>query len=414
MSLYVIEDDANPKTKITKVSLAIVNETNEIIHKITEFKCEMQSNLGEREFFRTDNKNSNHYLHTNGTFTIIADLELLTNQKMSNVPTQHQSKTIIENCDDNQITLKIPFERGSWINFNYLTSDNISTTFGNYHLQWKLFLDKKGIIIKPYVQAEYDRFKVWIRYEITVKDINGQPMFITEDNRQLLAGVTALSCVEGQRISQINIIDTCTIKCIIKPLNFYISLYQSIQECMTANTLELSDNSITKDFMKLFKSKENSDVTLMCAAEHFSVHKLVLSTRSSVFNQLFQLEQKKTIFNITNVDGKTLKNLLQYIYTDYAPDIKEIGEELFRAAKYYQLPGLIEICEYQLAEQLCLKSVARVLVLADTHKSGYLKKAAFNFIETNGSELIDTESFKKLLISKPELSYEILQNIMKK
>ena len=58
-------------------------------------------------------------------------------------------------------------------------------------------------------------------------------------------------------------------------------------------TLNQSLEALAEDFKKSFLSKEMSDVQIKCGDQTFDAHQLILSTRSPVFQGMFQAEMKE-------------------------------------------------------------------------------------------------------------------------
>ena len=95
---------------------------------------------------------------------------------------------------------------------------------------------------------------------------------------------------------------------------------------------------------------------------HLFAHKAILAARSPVFEKMFEHDLKEKATNsvdVVDIDPEVFKELLTYIYTEKAPNIKTLASPLLRAAEKYQLERLKALCEQrlsydlQLSEQLC-------------------------------------------------------------
>ncbi len=115
--------------------------------------------------------------------------------------------------------------------------------------------------------------------------------------------------------------------------------------------------------------------------------KFMLMARSPVFKTMFEADMKEaeanevTILDITPAVGK---EMITYIYTDKAPNIRGMVEELWFAAEKYQLPGLKALCENEIVKQLYIHNAAHFLLFAGSYcGDGKLKEYVLSFITTD-------------------------------
>ena len=81
---------------------------------------------------------------------------------------------------------------------------------------------------------------------------------------------------------------------------------------------ETWSNLFIEDMTKLLEDPETSDFTLKCGSKNFKVHKAILGARSNVFRTMFLSGMKEAVEGeavITDVDEKTLEEILHYLYT---------------------------------------------------------------------------------------------------
>lgn len=94
--------------------------------------------------------------------------------------------------------------------------------------------------------------------------------------------------------------------------------------------------------MALYRSQFNTDVTLVVQSKEFKVHRLILSTRSKYFNDLFMTFPSRSRIEVNETfDLDTFDRLLEFIYggkieINRATDIKELVK-LERTAKRLDL-----------------------------------------------------------------------------
>ena len=160
----------------------------------------------------------------------------------------------------------------------------------------------------------------------------------------------------------------------------------------------------------LLEEKIFWDTKVQVGESVFKVHKVILASASDVFKKMFEneMQEKKTgVVNICDVDPKVMSDLLSYIYTGSAPNMKSHTKELLVAADKYGMDNLVFICMKQLESDLLPETIADIVFVADRIALGKpLKDACINFIREHSSVLL-SESWKLLEIKSPELAVEI-------
>lgn len=109
----------------------------------------------------------------------------------------------------------------------------------------------------------------------------------------------------------------------------------------------------------------------------FKVHKSVLAVRSTVFEAIFTNEQgsaAKANSNIVikDIDSKTMKQFLRFVYYLPIENLNEMAHELIYAAEKYQIKELKEVCVESVIKSLnkdnVLRSVSIAEQISDTEK----------------------------------------------
>ncbi len=80
------------------------------------------------------------------------------------------------------------------------------------------------------------------------------------------------------------------------------------------------------------------------------------------------------------MDQEVVTEMLRFIYTDKAPNLQKMSDELLAAADKYALERLKVLCEESLCASLTVDNVSDVLALADLHSADQLKMHAIDFI----------------------------------
>ncbi|XP_047050815.1 BTB/POZ and MATH domain-containing protein 1-like [Lolium rigidum] len=185
-------------------------------------------------------------------------------------------------------------------------------------------------------------------------------------------------------------------------------------------------------FGELMQSGAGADVTFLVAGESFMAHnKAVLAARSPVFMAEFfgqMVEKGSEHVQIKDMEASVFKALLQFIYTDTAPDFDQqqkeeaavMAQPLLAAADRYGMDRLKLICGDKLAGGIDVGTAVATLALAEQHGCEQLKDRCIEFI-VNTPEGLDavlaTEGYKHLEASCPSVLTDLLvrgRNMLKR
>ena len=126
---------------------------------------------------------------------------------------------------------------------------------------------------------------------------------------------------------------------------------------------------VRESFVELFNSKEMSDVQIKCGDQTFDAHQLILSTRSPVFQGMFQAEMKEKKcghVDIEDLKPEVVSEMLKFIYSWKCEGINDIKTsdqdiiDLIEAAEKYQLGFLKHLCEDALCTRIKVESSLKV------------------------------------------------------
>lgn len=170
--------------------------------------------------------------------------------------------------------------------------------------------------------------------------------------------------------------------------------------------LQAKSDQLSNDLNNLLYGGMCSDVIVKSAeGEEFKVHKVILSSRSTVLKAHFAHDTLENKYNIveTHLDTDVLKEVLTYIYTDKAPRLQEMADALLSAADFYHLPGLMNMSAEILYLGLTKENTLETLQLADLHSATYLTELTLDFIKYNNLDVIRQSDKWKSLKSKDTL-----------
>lgn len=165
---------------------------------------------------------------------------------------------------------------------------------------------------------------------------------------------------------------------------------------------------ILSAFRNIFKERKYTDVTLNVQGKEIEAHKVILSARSPVFHNLLE-DTINDHIDIDDVDYQVMHNVIEFIYTDVAPDIEEITTKLMFASAVYSLDGLKHACESILRKQISTATADTLLLLAHSCQADNLKDNVIDFIVKHKTEFKDKSFLKKVFRMYPDIGFELFQ-----
>lgn len=150
-------------------------------------------------------------------------------------------------------------------------------------------------------------------------------------------------------------------------------------------------------------SDELSNFTIAVQKCSFKCHKVILSSKSEVFQHMFMSNMKEARtdhLSIKDMSSETVSSLLIFIYTDYI-DPKKISIELLGAADKYMVARLKGICEEELSKRVNIENACEYWYEAYLHSTFSLQETTEEFIAKNMNDIKDTQEFQDLEIKMP-------------
>ncbi|CAL1286291.1 unnamed protein product [Larinioides sclopetarius] len=166
-------------------------------------------------------------------------------------------------------------------------------------------------------------------------------------------------------------------------------------------------SSVSEDLKALYITKSLSDVQLKTKTKSFPAHKIILCARSSVFKRMMTSDMKEKnsgCIEIDDLDDDVVQQLLIFLYSDTIGIVQwEMATRLYYAADKYEVVKLKAVCSSFLLENLTPTNAGELLVLADTHSDGDLKKSVEDFILEYEEEVFGSDEWEKLMETNPVL-----------
>nr|XP_042909606.1 speckle-type POZ protein [Parasteatoda tepidariorum] len=174
-------------------------------------------------------------------------------------------------------------------------------------------------------------------------------------------------------------------------------------------------SSAQNEFRNILASKTYSDVTIRCKNDEFPAHKFVLKVRSPVFAAMFDqdmLENKTGVVDMTDIDGKTLKAFLEFLYADKVDKLDySIAKHLILTADKYQVSMLVDKCASFLISIISIENACEIIAIADMIDCKNLKSFALSFIELNAADILKTAAWTEWIEGNIKLATCILSKL---
>lgn len=186
--------------------------------------------------------------------------------------------------------------------------------------------------------------------------------------------------------------------------------YTDWRKCFDHKNLSDCPCTLITDLTTLQKKRGKCDMKLKTKSKTFSVHTLILSSRSPVFEAMFSSEmeeQTKGYVDMSDFDEETVRQFLLYLYSDQLEDLEwDDVFELYKISDKYAVISLRDKCCRYLKDNLSLENACNTLILSHMHCSRELKELAQNYILKNAKVIFKSEQWKKLAKTNSKLAYE--------
>ncbi|XP_062144242.1 ARM REPEAT PROTEIN INTERACTING WITH ABF2-like [Alnus glutinosa] len=126
-----------------------------------------------------------------------------------------------------------------------------------------------------------------------------------------------------------------------------------------------------------------SDITFLVEGKQFYAHRICLLASSDAFRAMFDggyRERDAKDIEIPNIRWDVFEFMMRFIYTGSIEVNLEIAQDLLKAADQYLLDGLKRLCEYAIAQDICVENVSLMYELSEAFNAMSLRKACMLFI----------------------------------
>merc|ERR1711971_99360 len=147
----------------------------------------------------------------------------------------------------------------------------------------------------------------------------------------------------------------------------------------------------------VYKKMRDADFVLVCDGESVPCHKNILTGASSVFDAMLGNKMNKEAVEgkvHLEISAEVGRAFVEYIYT--AKLDKDILEKeaiaFLEVGDKYQVPGLKELAEEEMINQLSRENMVNLLALSDLYRAKELHEASIKFTKLNMSWLREDQA----------------------
>ena len=143
------------------------------------------------------------------------------------------------------------------------------------------------------------------------------------------------------------------------------------------------------------------DITISVKGKQFTAHKAVLAASSPFFLTLLNSDMKESSEKLITVELEeateaVMEDVLKYVYTGHLLVTEERAHNLIATADYLLLPGIKTIAESLLKNIVTTENCMFNYYFAEKYQCLELKEQARRVINSNFTDVMETEDFLKL------------------
>lgn len=151
------------------------------------------------------------------------------------------------------------------------------------------------------------------------------------------------------------------------------------RNCATNGKLKLVDQ-----YLNLLNDSTFSDFTFTVKGTNFKVHKNILAIESEPMRAMFTSNLREAASaecNVDHIEPDIFKHMLHFIYAGIiSPNLDDISIELYKAADYYRIVKLMEICKENICFNVSATNALKIYELATFYDMEDLKADAWSVI----------------------------------
>ncbi|KAJ8675263.1 hypothetical protein QAD02_011049 [Eretmocerus hayati] len=197
-------------------------------------------------------------------------------------------------------------------------------------------------------------------------------------------------------------------------------IVDEIHNCLKFNELSITylfsslecEPQMDDILLKLVEKEGFGDVEIHVRGRKFRAHRILLSSQSENFNEIFsngEGEQQNSAVTIDDVSHQVFAEILRFIYYNKIQEIGKYAKGLFAVAEKYSMQALRKFCEEEVSKSVTCENAIEYLDLVDQFDLEELKKKVIEFMALNFKTISKSTSFASLKNTKSDLLFELIQ-----
>ena len=164
-----------------------------------------------------------------------------------------------------------------------------------------------------------------------------------------------------------------------------LQTYQAYSKKFNSNhSVSKARKGFILDMTDIMENTAASDLTIKCGEKIFQVHKIFMTSRSSVFKAMMDTEMVEAATReilVTDIDCPTLEEMIHYIYTGVLSDKKLDLQSIWYAADKYDVHGFEgALCSKMKNENIGGEQVADLLIIREAISNNLKISIMLHFI----------------------------------
>ncbi|KAI1308961.1 Speckle-type POZ protein B [Halotydeus destructor] len=153
----------------------------------------------------------------------------------------------------------------------------------------------------------------------------------------------------------------------------------------TPTTLPSGDGTLAEDLKNYLRSGNvSSELQIVCKNQKVvRANRLVLMTRSEVFNSMFMMDSEEAKSNqivLKDYEAEVVESFYDFLRYDRVSCIDDHAQDLYVLADKYQVPLLKSTCEEYISKNITMENSARVLAMVQSIPSILITRALFDYL----------------------------------
>lgn len=152
------------------------------------------------------------------------------------------------------------------------------------------------------------------------------------------------------------------------------------KNCRITKRLEVIDQNV-----RLLNGATFSDFAFIVKGIKIKVHKCILAGESETMRTMFSTNLKESVRAeciVDHIEPDIFHHMLRFIYAKIIPvDLDNVSKDLYKAAHYYRIKKLMEICENSIYFSLSVSNAQEIYELSTLYDMEEVKLDAWQIVK---------------------------------